>query len=157
MIGRRRDKHGQRRRGRAAGTAEATSQMQEFAARTQRDGVPRLAREYQPAIIDQAAVPIRVEKWLVQGRIRYRVFGIAWGGSRPVQGLQIRFNPEEDYRAVEGFRPLQNDPWTFWTHTWSPQAPGRYSIRLAVRDDSPVRARRLDSGYYVRTVGISEV
>src|SRR5258708_38345155 len=46
----------------------ATSQMQEFAARTDQQGVPKLARDYRPAIIDQAAMPIRVEKWLVNGR-----------------------------------------------------------------------------------------
>ena len=41
--------------------AEATSQMQEFAARTHQHGVPKLAKDYKPAIIDQAAMPIRVE------------------------------------------------------------------------------------------------
>jgi len=41
-------------------SAEATSQMQEYAARTHQKGSPRFAREFQPAVIDQAAVPIRV-------------------------------------------------------------------------------------------------
>jgi DMSO/TMAO reductase YedYZ molybdopterin-dependent catalytic subunit len=136
--------------------AEATSQMQEYASRTLQKGVPRLARDYQPAVVDQAAMPIRVEKWLVEGKITYRVVGIAWGGSRPVKVLVIRFNPDEDYVPVESFNQFKNDPWTLWTHDWSPKAPGTYSIRLAVKDPS-VQSRRLDSGYYVRSVEITEV
>jgi DMSO/TMAO reductase YedYZ molybdopterin-dependent catalytic subunit len=50
-------------------TAEATSQMQEFAGRTGQQGVPKLARDYKPATIAQAAMPTRVEKWLVNDRI----------------------------------------------------------------------------------------
>jgi hypothetical protein len=82
-----------------ADEVEATSQIREFAARTQQLGVPKLAREYQPATIDQAAMPVRIEKWLVDGRIRYQVAGILWGGSRPINVLEIRFNPEKRLRA----------------------------------------------------------
>jgi len=139
-----------------ADNAEATSQMKEYAARTHQSGVPALAIDYQPAIIDQAAMPIRVEKWLVSGKIKYRVVGIAWGGSRPVNLLQIRFSPEEDYVRVDEFEQLQNDPWTLWSHAWSPREPGIYTIRLAVKEP-PIRARRLESGYYVRSVEITEV
>jgi len=135
---------------------EATSQMREYAGRTQQKGVPQLAKDYQPAAIEQAATPIRVEKWSVAGKIRYRVVGIAWGGFQPVKILQIRFNPEEDYVAVDNFHQVTNDPWTFWTHNWSPQAPGTYSIRLSVKEPA-VQALRLDSGYYVRSVEITEV
>jgi DMSO/TMAO reductase YedYZ molybdopterin-dependent catalytic subunit len=138
------------------GKAEATSQMKEYASRTQQNGIPEQASEYQPAFIEQAAMPIRVEKWLVAGKIKYRVVGIAWGGSRPVKALEIRFNPDEDYVRVDQFEQVHNDPWTLWSHVWSPSAPGAYSIRLAVREPQ-VRARRLDSGYYVRTVDINEV
>ena len=138
------------------GSTEATSQMKEYAARTQQDGVPSLASDYKPAIIEQAAMPIRVEKWLVSGKIKYRVVGIAWGGSRLVKALEIRFNPQEDYVRVDHFEQRRNDPWTLWSHAWSPSAPGTYSIRLAVREPQ-VQARRLDSGYYVRTVDIDEV
>ena len=136
--------------------APATSQMQEYAARTLQHGMPRLAREYLPATIDCAAMPIRVEKWLVDEKIRYRVAGILWGGTRPVKGLEIRFNPEEDYIRVDNFSQTKNDPWTLWSHDWSPKVPGSYSIRLAVKDPQ-VQARKLDSGYYVRTVEIAEV
>lgn len=135
---------------------EATSQMQEYAARTMQKGMPQLARDYQPAAIEQAAMPVRVEKWSVAGKVRYRVVGIAWGGSQPVKVLQIRFNPEEDYVPVDNFHQVKNDPWTPWKHDWSPKAPGTYAIRLAVKEPV-VQARRLDSGYYVRSVEITEV
>ena len=136
--------------------AEATSQMQEYAARTLQRGVPKLAKEYQPAVIEQAAMPIRIEKWRIADKIKYRVVGIAWGGFQPVKVLAIRFNPEEDYVPVHHFNQVKNDPWTLWTHAWSPRVPGTYTIRLAVKEPV-VQARRLDSGYYVRTVEITEV
>ncbi len=58
-----------------------TSQMREFASRTMQQGVSELARDYRRAFIEQAAMPIRVEKWLVAGKTKYRVVGIAWGGA----------------------------------------------------------------------------
>jgi DMSO/TMAO reductase YedYZ molybdopterin-dependent catalytic subunit len=137
-------------------SAAATSQMQEYAGRTHQRGLPALARDFQPATIDPAAMPVRIEKWFVEGKIKYRVAGIAWGGTAPVKSLMIRFNPEEDYVQVDRFEQSKNDPWTFWTHAWSPKEPGKYSIRLAIKDPG-VRTRRLDTGYYVRTVEISEV
>ena len=135
---------------------EATSQMQEYMARTMQKGLPQLAKDFQPAAIEQAATPIRIEKWSVAGKIRYRVAGIAWGGTQPVKVLQIRFNPEEDYVPLDNFRQTKNDPWTLWTHGRSPKAPGTYAIRLSVKEPA-VPARRLDSGYYVRSVEITEI
>jgi DMSO/TMAO reductase YedYZ molybdopterin-dependent catalytic subunit len=136
--------------------AEATSQMREYAGRTAQQGIPDLARDFQPAVIEQAAMPVRIEKWSVAGKLRYRVVGIAWGGRQPVKLLQIRFNPEEDFVAVDNFHQARNDPWTLWTHDWSPKAPGTYAIQLAVKQPV-VQARRLDSGYYVRSVAIREI
>jgi DMSO/TMAO reductase YedYZ molybdopterin-dependent catalytic subunit len=133
----------------------ATSQMQEYAARTMQSGVPQMAREYKPATIEQAAMPIRIEKWARNEKISYRVVGIVWGGSVPVKKLQIRFNPEEEYVDVDGFQQTANDPWSFWTHAWAPK-PGTYMIRLRVADPG-VPARRLEAGYYMRTVEISEI
>ena len=134
----------------------ATSQMQEFAARTHQQGVPKLARDYRPAIINQAAMPICVEKWFADGRIKYRVVGILWGGSRLVKALEIRFNPEEDYVRVTHFSQTTNDPWSFWSHVWTPKATGTYLIRLRVTDP-PVETKRLDSGHYVRSVEVTEL
>jgi len=140
-----------------ADRAPATSQMLEFATRTHQDGVPKLARDFRPALIQQAAMPIRIEKWLVDGNIKYRVVGILWGGTQPVQVLHIRFNPEEDYVPVDQLSPASaNDPWSFWSHVWTPKTPGTYSIRLKVKEPA-IRSIRLDAGFYVRSVEITEV
>jgi DMSO/TMAO reductase YedYZ molybdopterin-dependent catalytic subunit len=136
--------------------APATSQMREFASRTHQLGVPELARAYRPATIDQAAMPTRVEKWLVDGKIKYRVAGILWGGRRPIEALEIRFNPEEDYVRVDDFRQTVNDPWSFWSHAWTPKATGTHMIRLRVPDRT-VETKRLDSGHYVRSVEVKEI
>ena len=135
---------------------EATSQMQEYAARTMQSGVPIMARDYKPAIIEQAAMPIRIEKWVEDEKARYRVVGILWGGSAPVKILQIRFNPEESYGDVHEVEQTNNDPWSFWSHIWEPKQPGSYLIRLRIAAPTVV-ARRLDAGYYMRSVDISEV
>jgi DMSO/TMAO reductase YedYZ molybdopterin-dependent catalytic subunit len=135
---------------------EATSQMREYAARTLQDGIPAQAKDYQPATVDHAAMPVHVEKWSVAGKLKYRVVGILWGGTQTVQTLQIRFNPDEEFVPVKGFRQIRNDPWTIWTHPWSPKTTALYSIRLAIADPA-VRARKLDVGYYVRSVYISEI
>jgi DMSO/TMAO reductase YedYZ molybdopterin-dependent catalytic subunit len=135
--------------------APATSQMQEYAGRTMQTGVPTLAKEYQAARIDYAAMPIRIEKWFVNGRIELHLIGIQWGGSRPIEGLEIRFNQDENYVPVEDFRVFHGDAWNFWRQVWTPQKPGRYQIRLRVKGANVV-ARRLDAGYYMRSVEIEE-
>ena len=137
--------------------AEATSQMTEYAGRTHQKGSPRLAQEFEAARIDVAAMPIRVEKWRVAGRVKYRVVGLVWGGTGTVRALGIRFNPEEEFVRVHGLPVPQNGPWTLWWHEWSPAERGSYTIRLAVLEPSGVRTRRLDTGYYARSVEIDEI
>lgn len=136
--------------------AAATSQMQEFAVRTMQDGIPEMAKDYRPALVDQAAMPVRVEKWLVAQKIKYRVIGIAWGGNRVLKRLEIRFSPAESFVSVDDFEQTTNDPWTIWTHQWSPIRPGVYFLQLRV-PDALVPARRLDAGYYMRSVEIEEI
>ncbi len=77
------------------------------------------------------------------------------GRSRPLEGLEIRFNAEEDYAPVDDFRISTHDSWSFWNKTWSPQKAGRYLIRLRLKGSNDV-ARRLDAGYGMRSVEISE-
>jgi DMSO/TMAO reductase YedYZ molybdopterin-dependent catalytic subunit len=133
-----------------------TSQMREFASRTMQQGVPEMVKDYRTPSIDQAAMPIRVEKWLVGNKIKYRVVGIAWGGSRPVSGLEIRFDSGEDFVPVDDFKQTTNDPWSFWTHHWTPAKPGVYFIQLKVKG-TWVPTRRLDAGYYIRSVQVTEI
>jgi DMSO/TMAO reductase YedYZ molybdopterin-dependent catalytic subunit len=136
--------------------APATSQMQEYAGRTMQTGVPKLAKEYQPATIDCAAMPIRIEKWFVNGKIEFHVVGIQWGDARGLAGLEIQFNPEEKYFPVENFQISNSGFWNFWRAVWTPQKAGTYSIRLRAKGTN-VAARRLESGYYTRSVEISDI
>lgn len=140
--------------------APPTSQMQEFAFRTMQSGSPKLARDYQAPAIDQAAMATRVEKWRVGERIKYRVAGVLWGGTTPVKRLEIRFNPEQDYVPVNEFDRREisnnNDRWSFWSHSWTPASPGTYLLRLQIAEPA-VQTRRLDMGFYVREVEVTEV
>jgi len=137
-------------------SAEATSQMAEYAGRTHQNGSPRLAKDFLPAKIEHAAMPIRVEKLRAGGELRYRVVGLLWGGNGTVTRLGIRFNPEEEYVPVESLRVPQTTPWTLWSHTWRPAERGRYTIRLAILAPG-AHPKRLEAGYYARSVEIAEV
>jgi len=140
----------------------ATSQMREFAGRVHQEGSPSLARDYAAAEIDLAAVPIRVEKWrLEDGSVAWVVAGLVWGGEATQDGLQIRFLPDGDDDATwEDVHVCPERPdhrtWAIWEHRWRPEAAGRFELRLRLSDES-VRTRRLDSGWYARTVELDEV
>ena len=146
----------------------ATTQMQEFAARTHqpfdsrqvasslRAGTPLMARDFIPAVIDTAAMPVRVEKWLIDGRLAYRITGIVWGGSKPTNALSIRFKAGQPWVPVDNCpMPASTLTWSLWSHTWRPDAPGRYQIVLRANDPA-IRTRRLDIFFYVREIEIDE-
>ncbi len=138
-------------------SAAPTSQMVEFAARTHQSPEVVLARDFTPAVIDTAAMPVRVEKWIVDGKIAYRVTGILWGGSKPTNRLQIRFRANLPWTPVDDCPlPASSLSWSTWSHTWRPAEPGRYQIVLRV-DDPSIRTRRLDIFFYVREIQIDEV
>lgn len=130
--------------------AEATGQMKEFAGRTHQRGIPEKAADYLPAVIDLAAMPVRVEKREGNEGIYYRVAGIFWGGGGAQPALLIRFSPEEKFEKVNtGIRQF-TATWGFWSHDWKPERPGRYPIELKAANPE-IRTRRLDGGYYRRT------
>ncbi len=135
---------------------EVTAQMREFALRTHQQGTPALARDFEPAEIDPAAMPIRVEKWQVSGKIIYRVVGILWGGPERVKSLAIQFNAGEQLFPVENIMPMKTGSWSFWTHLWTPAHPGIYVLKLKVTEPQ-LRTRRLDMGFYARAVEIKEI
>jgi len=141
--------------------APATSQMREFSTRTHQRGVPTLARDYEPPVIDLAAAPVRVEQWEVVRpagvRFVHRVVGVRWGGTVRRAPLTIRFRHTEPFVPV-GDIPEVADPaaWSLWSHEWMPEAPGRYQIALSVSDPA-IRARRLALYYYIREVEIDRV
>jgi DMSO/TMAO reductase YedYZ molybdopterin-dependent catalytic subunit len=134
----------------------ATPHMREFAERTHQDSTPGRAREFQPAVIDLAAMPVRVEQWRTDAGLLYRIVGVRWGGSAPTRALTIRFRHDERFVRVEDSpAPPSATTWGLWSHTWQPKAPGRYQIALSVADPT-VRARRLDVYFYTREVEINE-
>jgi len=138
-------------------SAPATTQMMEFAQRTHQPGRSERARDYLPATIDTAAVPIRIERWEVAGKTEYRVIGIIWGGQTPTNALAIRFKTGETWTPVDNCpMPTTTLTWSLWTHAWRPAAAGRYEIVLKVTDPA-IRTRRLDLFYYVRTIVIDAV
>jgi DMSO/TMAO reductase YedYZ molybdopterin-dependent catalytic subunit len=140
-----------------ADDAPATSQMREFAARTHQPAWAATARDFIAATIDTAAMPVRVDKWIVNGRPEYRITGIVWGGSTPTNALSIRLRSGGPWTRVDNCpMPESTLTWSLWTHTWRPAEPGRYQIVLRV-DDPNVRTRRLDIFFYVREVQIDEV
>jgi DMSO/TMAO reductase YedYZ molybdopterin-dependent catalytic subunit len=139
------------------GETVATTQMREFAARTHQDPKAALARDFVPAVIDTAAMPIRVEKWAIDGRLAYRVVGIIWGGAKPTNALSIRFRSNQSWMRVDDCPiPATTSTWSLWSHVWRPDAPGRYQIVLRV-DDPAIRTRRLDIFFYVREIQIDEI
>jgi DMSO/TMAO reductase YedYZ molybdopterin-dependent catalytic subunit len=143
---------------RLVGASEpATSQMREFAGRTHQSARHSLARDYLPPEIEAAAVPIRVEKRRTATRIDYRIVGIVWGGRQGVDRLAIRFGANGPWTAFP-VCGASGPPgtWSLWEYRWQPEKPGTYSIFLRIPDGS-VPQRRLDSGYYVREVRISDL
>ncbi len=137
-----------------------TSQMLEFAERTHQvgpGGAPTRARDFQPATMDLAALPIRVEHWQVGPSRLYRVVGVRWGGDTRGARLTIRFRHDERFVRVEQSpEPASQTLWSLWAHTWRPEAPGRYQIALGVADPT-IRTRRLDVYFYVREARIEEI
>jgi hypothetical protein len=99
-------------------------------------------------------VPVRVERIGAGGKISYRIVGILWGGRAPARALSIRFDPDTSFVPVEDVASGAAGTWALWSHTFQPQAPGRYRIELALEDPA-VRTRRLDMGYYVREIEIA--
>jgi hypothetical protein len=119
----------------------ATLQMREFAARTfqpmhfefTESLGPEQARDYRPATIDQAALPVRVEAWKLDGKLAYRVIGITWGGPRRTDKLMIRFLRGH----FPKFQPVHfcktttsNREYGIWCHHWQPTHPGSYWIEM---------------------------
>jgi DMSO/TMAO reductase YedYZ molybdopterin-dependent catalytic subunit len=135
----------------------ATTQMVEFANRTHQREPHKLARDYTPADIQTAATPVRVEKRRGPNGLEYRIVGIVWGGSKPVERLAIRFAKDAEFTPFAVCpTPKTHAMWSLWEYRWKPEAPGTYDIALKVAD-AAVPQRRLETGYYMRQVKIDEV
>ncbi len=127
----------------------ATAQMLEFASRTHQDGQPKLARDYRPAVMQLAAMPVRVERWLVDDRESYRILGIAWGGEEAaVEGLQAELNGVREPVSRCAARDSA-DTWALWVHRYDP--PERGLVEISMHAAESVPQYRLDRGWYTRT------
>jgi DMSO/TMAO reductase YedYZ molybdopterin-dependent catalytic subunit len=134
----------------------ATLQMLEFASRTfqklrddpslgPRPVGPQMARDYLPAVIEQAATAVRVEQWSLGGKLAYRVVGITWGGgSHRTNKLQVRFVPQSG--QAPPFEPVlfcaaatSNREYGIWCHRWQPESRGRYFIDVQLDAGTPSR------------------
>ena len=136
----------------------ATAQMREFAGRTHQDGIPELARLYKPAAMDQAAMPVRVEKWKVGDKLVFRFVGVTWGGLNPSTRLAFRCVPklpsDAPFKLVDECAVrTPGQPWALWSALWQPAATGVHAVQLVV-DDRDVVTRRLKSGFYTRTFNV---
>ncbi len=135
----------------------ATTQMVEFANRTHQTAPHKYAREYTPGDIHTAATPVRVEKRRTPAGLEYRIVGIVWGGTKPVDRLAIRFGKDEDFTPFSICpAPKTHTMWSLWEYRWKPKAPGTYDIALEVPDHA-VPQRRLTVGYYMRQVRVEEI
>ena len=85
----------------------------------------------------------------------YRVVGIVWGGSEPARRLGVSVDGGRRFESIS-LQVTQNRTWSLWEYEWVPLAPGRHDIVCRVEEPS-VPMRRLDSGYYLRSVDIDDV
>jgi hypothetical protein len=128
----------------------------EFASRTHQNGTPALARDYIPATLDQAAMPVRVEKWQLDGELVYRIVGILWGGYQLISdGLTISFDGGEPEPITGCLSHTTNQTWTLWEHVWRPPRAGSYEVRMHIADPD-LAQKRLKAGWYARTIVVDE-
>ncbi|HEY4000553.1 MAG TPA: molybdopterin-dependent oxidoreductase [Candidatus Xenobia bacterium] len=137
-------------------TAVPSAHMISYAPLTMQAGEPKFTRDFKPALMEVAAMPIRVEEWQTDHGLRYRIEGLVWGGDKPVRNLIIRVD-HETWRPVDAYTPPHDTrTWTFWYHEFHPKAPGKYHIQLRVADEGVV-CRRLNADHYGRDVIILAV
>lgn len=134
----------------------ATAQMIEFATRTHQTAAHELAVDYVPGIMQTAAMPVRIEKWMQGGEIVYKIVGIMWGGTELTEALAIRFNGGEPIPVEVCEPPTTNDTWTLWSYVWRPIEIGEYEITMVIEDPG-IPTVRLDSGFYARQVVIESL
>jgi DMSO/TMAO reductase YedYZ molybdopterin-dependent catalytic subunit len=138
-----------------APSSPATAHMLRYAERTHQAGVPLRADGFAPATTVLSALPVRVERWRLDGKPAYRIVGISWGGDTLNEDLQIHTGSGGWEDVVFAARRRRLGQWSVWTYGWRPQGPGDFPIRLRAKDRS-VRSPRLDGDAYLRACRIDE-
>jgi hypothetical protein len=127
--------------------------MREFASRTHQSGTPELARDYLPAEIDLAAMPVRIESGSCPAR--FATGSWAYSGAARRAPINSKFASAKTLAAHMHDERLPNALGALGA-PWRPPATGVYAITLRAADPS-IRTRRLDTGYYLREVEIDEI
>ena len=105
--------------------------MKEFAGRTHQTARHDLALDYAAPDIQTAAMPIRVEKRRMPGGLEYRIVGIVWGGSKPVDRLAIRFGADDPWKPFSICPTPTTRVWSLWEYCGG-RLSAIYSISLRV-------------------------
>ena len=82
----------------------------------QRPEGPELARDFKPAEVDPAALPVRVLKVAAGEGVRYVIQGILWGPRIPRGALRIQVDPTQGFVPVEKVDESDGRSWVFWSH-----------------------------------------
>jgi DMSO/TMAO reductase YedYZ molybdopterin-dependent catalytic subunit len=128
--------------------APSTPHMREFASRTHQRKTPQLARDFRAATTFVTAMPVRVERWEVDGQPILRIVGVLWGGTRTIERLQLRIDDGEPQDVELG--PGAPPGWRTWTALWAPTGLERERTVVMSVPDPRVRTRRLRQGRYQR-------
>ncbi|HYO76077.1 MAG TPA: molybdopterin-dependent oxidoreductase [Thermoanaerobaculia bacterium] len=126
--------------------AQPSRHMYDYATRTHQPAIFDLAREFEPAVVDVAAVATRLER---RGR-DYRLSGILWGGRSREYTLAVSADGFHTRDVTRVRRPNVNG-WASWSVPFHPPSRRDLSITCGVIEPSE-RQRRLDSGWYERKV-----
>jgi DMSO/TMAO reductase YedYZ molybdopterin-dependent catalytic subunit len=129
--------------------AQPSRHMYEYATRTHQPELFELAREFEPAIVDVAAVATRLER---RGR-DYRLSGVLWGGRSREYTLAVS---ADGFRTqdVSRVRRPNVDGWASWSVPFHP--PRLSELSIACRVLAPhERQRRLDEQWYLRRMRLS--
>lgn len=60
--------------------------------------------------------------------------GIAFGGDRGIQKLELSFDGAKTWREADIDDPGTQISWSTWTYDWQPEAPGEYVIAVRATD-----------------------
>ena len=100
---------------------------------------------------------MRVEKRRGPNGIDYRIVGIVWGGTKPVDRLAIRFGNDQPFTPF-AICPDAKDAHHVVAVGVPLEAGGARHLHIALEvPDQSIPQRRLKSGYYMRQVKIDEI